>query len=121
MAQFACIRLGTEIVRILEFETQPADIPHKSITWMPYVEATVNPPIIEADRVYKLTTIRNMTTQEINARDDAIKTEYVNRLDSDIIKAMGAIIFELVNKDRQRDGLQPLTANQFRNYVKSKL
>ena len=75
-------------------------------------------------------TTREMTADEIAARQaiaDANATAKANAAmalidrQGNIVKALGAALFETINDVRVLKGQQPITAQQFRTYIKSKL
>jgi len=133
MAQFALIRDGA-FVEIRTYPSKPDDIAHKNVVWLPVVRETVDTSqteykknatesIVQQDSYLIRTTISDMTQQEVDAVVNAEQTAALAKLDvtNSLLKALGVVMFELVNDVRTLKGQQPITAQQFRNYVKGKL
>lgn len=105
--------------------------------WLPYIiapqpvydsltqEAPVRlPDVILADRVEQVwDAAENKTQATIDAEKDARDDNAVNRINniSSVEKALGSVLFEVVNKVRVLEGDVPITGAQFKNYLKGKL
>ena len=92
---------------------------------------------VEADRVYRLITIRDMTPAEIDLRDQGRATSEVDAVLGDIQRRALNVLFDTINEVRVNAGQQtitlqqyvtalnaadaPITRDQFINYVKGKL
>lgn len=68
--------------------------------------------IPEAERVY-----RTATVEEI----DAVREDHLNALQSGGLKAVFTLLFQILNEVRVLKGQSPLTAAQFRAYLKARL
>lgn len=115
---FACINtLTNQVIKKEDFITQPPDIPHKNIKWLPYVD---NPPpklkiegktidrdvTIKTDRVEPIYTLRDKTSEE-----EIIDVE--NRLSS----LSGSVVFwrtlmDTENALRNKNGQEPFQSIQ---------
>ena len=94
---------------------------------------------VEASRVYRLITVRDMTAQEIDDRDTQRAATEVDKVLGDIQRRALNVMFETINTVRTNAGQQPITLQQyttllngptgdgpitreqFVNYVKAKL
>ncbi len=138
MAKYATIVDGA-VYRIRDLTPeQVADIPaHKAANILPYTQedrpaydsATHHPPV-KLDRVISVDSVVDgwaapvaKTAQEISDEKDAKDTAAVDRIDraSSFDKALGMVLFEVVNKVRVLEGDAPITAVQFKSYLKGKL
>lgn len=72
---------------------------------------------IFADRVERVTTIRDMTAQEIDAQNTAQTNSKIDASD----RATHRIIFQLVNDVRTLKGQGTITVQQYKDYYKSLL
>ena len=122
MPQFALLKNGA-FAEVRDYAEQPADIPHKAVTWLPYVTEAVDSstgpdkvfstaaPVVEAERVVVVTTIRDMTAQEISTRKDG---------ELDASKALKVLLIVLWHTNK---GTVPASAlvspSAFRTWVKS--
>ena len=63
------------------------------------------------------------TQQEIDEMSTALKDISIERLDepSSFEKALGMAVFELVNQVRDLNSQAPITAQQFKSYLRSKM
>lgn len=79
-------------------------------------------PEIQADRVYRKVTVRDMTQAELDARAEQQKVDAEEKLDvHPAFKALAVALFETVNDVRQLKGQQPVTAQQFKAFLRSKM
>lgn len=77
---------------------------------------------VQADRVYRLTTIRDKTQAELDAEAQANLDVAEENLDiTPEFRALATAVFELVNDVRGLKGQQPVTAQQFKTYLRSKM
>lgn len=78
---------------------------------------------VNANDVTRVWTVRAMTAQELAARDESRRVAAMERIDLDfeIIKALGSILFDVVNDVRVLKGQGTITAAQFKAAVKAKL
>jgi len=77
---------------------------------------------VEADRVFRLTTIRDMTQAEIDTRNAQRETRELSQSDRyGIIRALARATFEQENRLRTLEGRPTITAQQFRDWIKSQL
>lgn len=78
---------------------------------------------VKATEVTRVWTIRNLTAQELLDRDESIRAHSMAQLDENfaLIKALGSVVFDLVNDVRVLKGQGTITAAQFRAAVKAKL
>lgn len=122
MNEYALIETLTNTLReYRNLETQPPDLPHKNLRWLPVV--VVNPtstdaqvkegPVVtvEAEQVTRVWTVRDKTPQEID--DD--KTAQVDAMGEVAIKGM----LETQNVWRVSVGLPVITEAQLRANLKS--
>ena len=138
MARYATIRDG-EVYRIRDLTPeQVADIPaHKAAFILPYTkeprptyDSETHKPPVRLPRVINADSVVDgwaapvaYTAQELADRKEAADTEAVDRLQvaSSVEKALGAVLFEVVNDVRTLKGQGTITVQQFRDYVKGKL
>jgi len=133
MAKFALIKNGV-FVEARNYDRKPPDIPHKNAVWLPFVTEEVNnavtqntkrsvEAIIEPDRYVVRTTITDKSQAEIDAEVEQAKEQAAKAIDSGytLLRALGLVLFGVVNDVRELKGQQPITAQQFRNFVKGKL
>jgi hypothetical protein len=122
MAKFALISNGDTILKLANYSAQPANVPHKNLTWLPYVKEipaydpnteTLNPAttVIEPTRVLYSATVRPLTTQELDARNDAQ------------IDAISTVLFEVTfnheNRIRALESKAPITKAQLKAALKA--
>lgn len=75
-------------------------------------------PVVEAARVAVTRTSRDMTAGELAQR----VTDRANTLlNEPLFRALGLVVFDLINDVRDRHGQGPITMAQFRNLIESKL
>lgn len=67
---------------------------------------------VEADRVYRLRTIRDKTQAELEADED-------DRTAEDLQRKTGKALFRLANEIQSLKGQAPLTVDQFKNWWKN--
>lgn len=133
MALFALFK-NDVFAEVRQYDEQPPDIPHKNVVWLPLVDETVDTStqeytqrtvtfIKEPTRAVRRTTISDKPQGELDAITAEERADALAALDraNSIIKALGQVAFELANDVRTLKGQQPITAQQFRDYVQGKL
>lgn len=122
--RYAVIQGGT-IQRFIQQDTQPPNIAHKGLTFLPVVtiapatfdSATekMSTPVyaIEAARVTETFTKSNLSAGEL----DTVKDGQISSID----KVIGAVLFDVVNEIRTLKTQPTLTKAQFVAYVKGKI
>lgn len=124
MAIFALIKDAVTVLETRNLPSQPADVPSKGLTWLPFVESyppfnplteTRNPATttIEAARVFRTATVRLLTAQELADRKD----EEVNGIHTVIFE----VAFNHENRIRALEGQGSITRVQFKNGIKALL
>ena len=134
---------GTTILRFRNFDNSDTHLSRADAEavgkpfWLPYIiaprpvydrvtqEAPVQQPAaILTDRVEQVWAAPVDKTQAtIDAEKAERDTNAVDQIDgvSSIEKALGMVLFEVVNKVRVLEGDQPITGAQFKTYLKGKL
>jgi len=120
MPNYALIKAGVfQEVRV--YDTQPPDIPHKQVVWLPFV--VVTPPsdpatqvvdyqiVISPTQVTRQGTVRNLTAQEL----DAIAYAKVD----DLAKVAFEAIFNHENRIRALESKGPITKQQLRDALRA--
>ena len=79
-----------------------------------YIKAEPWSEAVEKDRVLRSRTIRDMTAQEIDAQKD-------DQIASEVDRVLAKALFLTLNEAREANGKQPITANQFRTWLKGQL
>ncbi len=133
MAKFALF-VGDQFKRVRDFPERPVDIPHKNVKWYPVVREVVDNSTqpytntnttrqVEGDNYVIRKTISDMSQAEIDAFMEDRKDDAVGQFNRDLslTKALGEVLFELVNDVRELKGQQAITKQQFISYVKGKL
>lgn len=117
MAEYALLISGA-FARSVSAETQPPNIPHKNVVWLPFIrEATpsfdpktqvlLGPTIIiSVDNVTAGYSVRQKTQQEL----DANKQAYIDNVDMLFFE----VLFNHENRIRVLDGQNQVTKQQFK-------
>lgn len=139
MNEYALIVNG-EFKEIKRAKEQPQDIPHKGVVWLPVVREnidnstqthlrfteTTEQRTIEPTRYLIQIIKQDRTQQQIDGLIEVSKDGQMSLLEEvntnqNIARALGKVLFEVVNEVRVLKSQQPLTAEQFKTYVRSKL
>jgi len=133
MTEYALLKDGA-FVKFMYRDTLPEVATHKGYSIYPVVREKVNnstqryvnktvTEAIEGSSYVIRTTIEDKPQAELDALYEAQKDEAVLQLDRerDVLKALGATLFDLTNEVRVLKGQQPITAAQFKAYVRGKL
>lgn len=117
------------------FDELPEVATHKGYSLLPVVEEDLNwavteyvdvtvQKIIEPTRYVVRRTVSDKPQAEIDAIVAQQKQTYADILTQDnmsLYKALGAVMFDLVNEVRALKSQAPITKAQFKDYVKGKL
>ena len=134
MEEYALFING-EFVEIKKKSSRPPHIPHKNVEWYPvlrmqidnttqteYIERIVTKELI-GDEYVITATKQDVPPAEMAARIEEDKTINVNRIERNysIEKALGSVLFEVVNQVRVLNGQAEITLEQFKTYLRNKL
>jgi len=122
MAKFALISNGDTVVQISNYDAQPADVPHKNLTWLPFVASypdydrdteTLNPPTntIQPTQVLRTSTVRLLTAQELDDRKEGQL--------SAMLKVTFEAVFNHENRIRALESKAPITKAQLKAALKA--
>ncbi len=118
MAEYALLISGVFSGRTVVADVQPPGIPHKSVTWLPFVRsaAPVFDPVTQvllgptvtvlADSVVSAYAVRQKTQAEL----DADKQAYVDSVDMLVFK----VLFNHENRIRELESKAAITSQQFK-------
>lgn len=133
MDEYALIKDGA-LVEIIEFPSAPEVATHKGYSALPVVRETVNNATqeftstsvvatIEPTRYLIQKIVSDLSQAEIDAKVQAAIDSSMTALDEprSVVKAIGAVLFDVVNEVRSLQSQPALTSQQFKNYVRGKL
>jgi len=134
MVQYAIIKDGTTLHRMIEADSPPEVATHKGFTVLPVEEEVVDNStinytnsvvenLIEPTRYLIRTTISDKTQPELDIIYEAEKDYVIDKFDEerDIVRALALTLFDAVNEIRVLKAQAPLTMGQFKAYVRGKL
>ena len=129
MPRYSLIK-NNAVVETRVYESQPEDVPHKGITWLPFVEEypafdssteklNAASTKIEAERVYRTATVHTITAEEVAAALEMKKDE--NIAEAERGAALFDIAFNQENRIRSIEGKGAVTKEQFKTAIRSLL
>ena len=99
-------------VNVVETDTSTGTVPVVTSDW---TETVINNGTV-ATELRRERTRRDMTTAELDARDDAQAQAAMNN--AGVVRALARVAFNQENRLRTLEGVQPVTADQFKDALK---
>ena len=129
MPRYSLIK-NNAVVETRAYESQPENLPHKGITWLPFVEEypAFDPSTeklnaantkIEAERVYRTATVHTITAEEVTAALE-LKTD-VKIAAAESNETLFEIAFNQENRILALEGKGAVTKEQFKTAIRSLL